>query len=79
MHIYIQHVLFRFRPRNVFTEKLPKHDFPIIWKNIDLSFRSINSRSSFKNKLKSYLLYYYNINVPMHCNNPICQDCHPKN
>ena len=72
-------LLYQYRPRTAFTEKLPKHKFPVIWNTIDQNIRTIKFRSSFKKKYKLYLMKKYSgLNVPI-CNNPRCPDCHPQN
>ena len=40
------------KPRANFCLKLPRHNFKIIWNNIDKQIRNVNHRSKFKRMLR---------------------------
>jgi hypothetical protein len=70
-----QNQIYKQRPRTLFSSKLPKHNFPNIWNNIEINIRNSKSRSAFKSALKKYFLSSYSSHII--CQNPICCDCNP--
>ncbi len=64
------------RPRTTFSEKLPFHNFPVIWNGMNNNIISITNRTQFKRTVKSSLISMYEDNVT--CTNPVCPDCNPE-
>ena len=62
------------RPRTAFSEKLPNHNFPLIWNALHPSIISTLERTSFKSAFKSNILDSYSSSI-QNCQNPFCTDC----
>ena len=62
--------------RTKFSSKLPKHNFPLIWNQIDTTIKAIPSKQIFKKTLMKLTNNTYLENV--HCDNIRCIQCHDK-
>ena len=68
--------VYRERARTKFSSKLPKHNFPLIWNQIDTTIKAIPSKQIFKKTLMKLTNNTYLENV--HCDNIRCIQCHDK-
>ena len=68
--------VYRERARTKFSSKLPKHNFPLIWNQIDTTMKEIPSKQTFKKTLMKLANSTYSENV--HCDNIRCLQCHEK-
>ena len=68
--------VYRERARTKFSSKLPKHNFPLIWNQIDTIIKAIPSKQIFKKTLMKLTNNTYLENV--HCDNIRCIQCHDK-
>ena len=68
--------VYRERPRTKFSSKLPKHNFPLIWNQIDNTIEAIPSKQILTKTLMKLANNTYSENV--HCDNIRCIQCHDK-
>ena len=66
----------RERARTKFSSKLPKHNFPLIWNQIDTTIKEIPSKQTFNKTLMKLANNTYSENA--HCSNIRCLQCHEK-
>ena len=63
-------------PRTTFSSKLPKHNFPKIWRNLDINLVNLAlSNKHLVKQLHRIALSQYSLTHQHQCDNPMCADC----
>ena len=62
------------RTNSSFVKKMPLIDFPLLWNNLDNSYKVINSKMVVKKTIKNDLLDKY---CNFRCNKAFCFSCMP--